>query len=164
MDEGAPGDRTRAVDRLLPGLARLRRYQGTWLRGDLVAGVTVAAYLVPQCMAYAEVAGLPAVVGLWAVLLPMAAYAVVGSSRQLSVGPETTTAVMTAATVAPLASGDPARYAALAAGLALLVAAVCLVAWVARLGFLANLLSRPVLVGYMAGIAVIMLGMFATKL
>ena len=119
--------------------------------------MTVAAYLVPQCMAYAEVAGLPAVVGLWAVLLPMAAYALVGSSRQLSVGPETTTAVMAASVVAPLASGDPVRYAALAAGLALLVGAVCLVAWLARLGFLANLLSRPVLVGYMAGIAVIMI-------
>lgn len=156
MAHGA-AERSSALDRALPGLADLRRYQRPWLRGDVVAGVTVAAYLVPQCMAYADVAGLPPVVGLWAVLLPMATYALVGSSRQLSVGPETTTAVMAASIVAPLAAGDPARYAALAAGLAVLVGAVCLVAWLARLGFLANLLSRPVLVGYMAGIAIIMI-------
>ena len=80
-----------------------------------------------------------------------------GSSRQLSVGPESTTALMTAVVVAPLAAGDPARYAALAAALALVVGGLCLVARLARLGFLADLLSKPVLVGYMAGIAVLMI-------
>ena len=84
-------------------------------------------------------------------------YAVFGSSRQLSVGPESTTAFMTASAIAPLAAGDPRRYAALAAVLAILVGVVCLLAWVARLGFLADLLSRPVLVGYMAGVAMIMI-------
>ena len=121
-----------------------------------VAGVTVAAYLVPQVMAYAEVAGLPAVTGLWAVLGAMTVYAFLGSSRQLSVGPESTTALMTATAIGPLAGGDPARYAALAAALALVVGVV-LVAWIARLGFLADLLSKPVLVGYLAGVAVIMI-------
>jgi high affinity sulfate transporter 1 len=119
--------------------------------------VTVAAYLVPQVMAYAEVAGLPAVTGLWAIIGSLALYAVLGSSRQLSVGPESTTALMTAAAVGPLAGGDPGRYATLAATLALLVAAICLAAWALRLGFLAELLSRPVLVGYLAGVCVIMI-------
>jgi sulfate permease, SulP family len=145
------------INRLAPGLAQFRGYQRRWLRGDVVAGVTVAAYLVPQVMAYATVAGLPPVVGLWAALIPMAVYAVLGSSRQLSVGPESTTALMTATALAPLAAGDPGRYAALAAAAALLVGVICFVAGLVRLGFLADLLSRPVLIGYMAGVAVIMI-------
>jgi sulfate permease, SulP family len=143
--------------RLTPGLDRMLRYERSWLRGDVVAGVTVAAYLVPQVMAYAEVAGLPPVAGLWAVVGSMTVYALLGSSRQLSVGPESTTALMTAVAIGPLAAGDPARYAALAAALALVVAVLCMVGWVARLGFLGELLSKPVLVGYLAGVAVIMI-------
>jgi high affinity sulfate transporter 1 len=143
--------------RVAPGLAVLRGYQRGWLRGDVVAGVTVAAYAVPQLMAYAELAGLPAVVGLYAVMVPLLVYALLGSSRQLSIGPESTTALLTAAAIAPLAAGDPARYAALAAALALVVAAYCLVAWALRLGFVADLLSRPVLVGYLTGVAVFMI-------
>jgi sulfate permease, SulP family len=146
-----------ARSRLMPGLDRMLRYERSWLRGDVVAGVTVAAYLVPQVMAYAEVAGLAPVVGLWAVVGAMAVYAVLGSSRQLSVGPESTTALMTAVAVGPLAAGDPARYATLAAALALVVAVLCVLGWVARLGFLGELLSKPVLVGYLAGVAVIMI-------
>ena len=142
---------------LTPGLNQLRSYQRGWLRADLLAGVTVAAYLIPQVMAYAEVAGLPPVVGLWAIIGPLLVYAVLGSSRQLSVGPESTTALMTASVVAPLAVGDPARYAALAAVLGLIVGGLCVIGWLARLGFLADLLSKPVLVGYMAGIAVVMI-------
>ncbi len=141
----------------LPGMAQFTGYQRSWLRGDVLAGVTVAAYLVPQVMAYATVAGLPPVAGLWAALVPMGVYALLGSSRQLSVGPESTTALMTAAALAPLVVGDPARYAAMAAMLALLVGAICLVAGLCGLGFLADLLSRPVLVGYMTGVAVIMI-------
>ena len=143
---------------ILPGLAQFRGYERDWLRGDVVAGLTVAAYLVPQVMAYATVAGLPPVVGLWAALVPLAVYAVLGSSRQLSVGPESTTALMTATALAPLASGDPGRYAALAAAAALLVGAMCFVAGLVRLGFLADLLSHPVLIGYMTGVALIMIG------
>jgi SulP family sulfate permease len=147
-----------------PGLLRLRSYERSWLRGDVLAGVTVAAYLIPQVMAYAEVAGLPPVVGLWAIMGPLFVYALIGSSRQLSIGPESTTALMTALVVAPLAGGDPARYAALAAALALIVGGLCLLAWLARLGFLADLLSHPVLAGYMAGIAVFMIVSQLTKI
>jgi sulfate permease, SulP family len=152
----APGLGT-LLGRLTPGLGTFLGYRRSWLKGDLLAGVTVAAYLVPQVMAYAGVAGLPPVAGLWAILPALALYAVFGSSRLLSVGPESTTALMTATVVAPLAAGDPDRYAALAAALALTVGLLCLVAWAVRLGFLADLLSRPVLIGYLAGVALIMI-------
>ena len=141
----------------VPGVAELRRYQRAWLRGDLLAGVTVAAYLVPQVMAYATVAGVPPVAGLWAALPALVIYAVLGSSRSLSMGPEATTALMTAIAIGPLATGDPARYAGLAATLALLVGAMSVAAGLLRLGFVADLLSRPVLVGYLAGVAMIMI-------
>jgi sulfate permease, SulP family len=143
--------------RLLPGLALLRGYEYSWLRGDVLAGLTVAAYLVPQVMAYADLAGLPPVTGLWATMAPLALYVLLGSSRHLSIGPESTTALMTAAVVAPLAGGDPARYAALAGALAVMVGLLCLVAFAARLGFVADLLSKPILVGYLAGVAVTMI-------
>jgi high affinity sulfate transporter 1 len=152
------------VSRQLPGLARLRRYERSWLRYDVLAGVTVAAYLIPQVMAYAELAGLPPVVGLWAILGPLLVYAVLGSSRQLSVGPESTTALITAAAVGSIAAGDPDRYAALAAALALVAGVWCVVGWAGGLGFLADLLSKPVLVGYIAGIAAIMVGSQLGKL
>uniref|UniRef100_A0AAU2JQ99 Sulfate permease n=1 Tax=Streptomyces sp. NBC_00049 TaxID=2903617 RepID=A0AAU2JQ99_9ACTN len=145
-----------AVPRL-PGLTVLAGYRRAWLRGDLLAGATVAAYLVPQVMAYASVAGLPPVAGLWAILPALAVYAVLGSSRLLSVGPESTTALMTATVVGPLAAGDPDRYAVLAATLAVVVGLLFALAWLARLGFVADMLSRPVLVGYLAGVALIMM-------
>jgi len=134
----------------------LRGYERPWLPGDLLAGVTVAAYLVPQVMAYAGLAGLPPVAGLWAILAPLAVYALLGSSRHLSIGPESTTALMTGAVVAPLA-GDAVRHAVLAAALAVMVGLLCLVAFAARLGFVADLLSKPILVGYLAGVAVTMI-------
>ena len=146
-------------DRLLPGVVVLRGYQRAWLRGDLLAGVTVAAYLIPQVMAYAVIAGLPPVAGLWAIIAPVLVYALLGSSRQLSIGPESTTALMTAAGVGALvaAAGGIERYAEVAALMALAVGFVCLAGRLLRLGFLAALLSRPVLVGYMAGIAIMMI-------
>jgi high affinity sulfate transporter 1 len=125
-------------------------------RGDLLAGLTVAAYLVPQCLAYGELAGLPPVAGLWAMLAAMLLYPLLGTSPQLSVGPETSTALMTAAVVAPLAAGDSDRYAATASLLALLVGGLCALGASLRLGFLADLLSKPILVGYMTGVAVLM--------
>ena len=154
-DDSDAGTSSR-TSRFLPGIHVLRHYRRAWLRGDLIAGCTVAAYLVPQVMAYAEVAGLPPVTGLWAVMGPLVVYAVLGSSRQLSVGPESTTALMTATALAALTAGGvlPAEA---AAALAIAVGAVCLVGWLARLGFLANLLSHPILTGYMAGIAVLMI-------
>jgi sulfate permease, SulP family len=140
----------------LPGLQTLLCYQSAWLRGDLLAGITVAAYLIPQCMAYGEIAGLPPVAGLWAILPPLFIYAFLGSSRQLSVGPESGTALLTAATIAPfVVTGG--NYAGLAALLATMVGIICLVGYVTRLGYLANLLSKPILVGYMAGVSIIMI-------
>jgi sulfate permease, SulP family len=145
------------MSRLVPGLGQFRGYERAWLRGDVLAGLTVAAYLVPQVMAYGSLAGLQPVAGLWAILPAMAVYALLGSSRQVSVGPESTTALMTAVAIGPLAAGDPARYAALAATLAVVVGLLCVLAWVSRLGFVADLLSKPILVGYLAGVAVVMI-------
>ncbi|GGL16463.1 SulP family inorganic anion transporter [Streptomyces flaveus] len=157
MDHGS-GGHALGWRRLTPGIAALTGYRRSWLRGDLLAGVTVAAYLVPQVMAYAGVAGLPPVAGLWAILPALVLYALLGSSRLLSVGPESTTALMTATVVAPLVGADPDRYATLAATLAVTVGLLCLAAWALRLGFVADLLSRPVLIGYLAGVALIMIG------
>jgi sulfate permease, SulP family len=139
------------------GAGFLRRYQRAWLPRDLLAGVTVAAYLVPQVMAYAQVAGLPPATGLWAALPALVLYPLLGSSASLSMGPESTTALMTAVAIGPLAAGHPARYAQLAASLALLAGLLAAAAWLVRLGFLADLLSRPVLVGYLAGVGLIMI-------
>ena len=150
--------RARGQGGVTAGLAQLRGYRPDLFRADLLAGITVTAYLVPQCLAYADLAGVEPVTGLWVAVVAMVAYALLGTSRQLSVGPESATAVMVAAAVAPLAAGDPAKYAALAAGLALMVGLVCVVAFVLRLGFLADLLSQPILIGYMAGVALIMIG------
>nr|WP_239406208.1 sulfate permease [Frankia sp. Cj3] len=156
MTRGAVGWVGR-VPRVPRALGWVHGYRRAWLRGDVLAGVTVAAYLVPQVMAYAGVAGLTPVAGLWAALPALTIYAVFGSSRQLSVGPESTTALMTAATIGPLATGDPGRYAALAAALAVVVGLLALIAGVVRLGFVADLLSQPILVGYLAGVAIIMI-------
>ncbi len=143
---------------LMPGLERLLSYRGEWLRGDVLAGLTVAAYLIPQCMAYGELAGVEPVAGLWAILPPIVIYAIFGSSPQLSIGPESSTAVMTAVALAPLAAAKTDTYMSLAALLAMVMGLVCIVGYFARVGFLADLLSKPILIGYMAGIALIMIG------
>lgn len=140
------------MGRALPGLALLSRYERGWLRGDVLGGLTVGAMLIPQCMAYAELADLPPEAGFRAALLAIVVYALVGSSRHLGVGPEPGTAIIAATGVAPLAGGDPEAYATLMAALALVVCGVCLVAWAARLGFIASLLSKPVLIGYLTGV------------
>jgi SulP family sulfate permease len=150
----------RVLDRArprLPNLMLLRAYRRPWLRGDLLAGLTVAAYLVPQVMAYAALAGLPPITGLWATLPALGIYSLLGSSRQLSVGPESTTALLSASIIGPLADGNASRFAALSAALAVVYGVYCILAWLIRLGFVADLLSRPVLVGYLAGLAVIMM-------
>jgi SulP family sulfate permease len=142
---------------LLPGVAILARYERGWLRADIVAGLTVGAMLVPQSMAYAELAGLPPQSGFFAALLPPIAYAAFGTSRHLGVGPEPGTAVLAASGVAALAAGDPVRYAALMSALAALVGVFAVVASLLRLGFLAQLLSKPVLVGYITGVGLTLL-------
>jgi SulP family sulfate permease len=144
------------LGRLAPGLGVLRRYRRRWLRADVFAGVAVAAYLVPQVMAYASILNVPPVAGLWTALAACLVYAVLGGSRVLSAGPESTVALMAGAAVAPLTGGDPARAASLAAALSLIVAAWVLLARLAKLGVVADLLSQPLLVGYLAGGAVLM--------
>jgi SulP family sulfate permease len=134
-------------------------YRRAWLRGDVVAGVTVTAYLVPQVMAYADLAGLPASTGLWAAVGGLVAYALIGTSPVLSAGPESTTALMTAAALGAVGAGaHQADHRAddLAVALAFAVAGLCLLGWLGHLNALAQMLSRPVLVGYMTGIAAIM--------
>jgi high affinity sulfate transporter 1 len=123
----------------------------------LIGGVTVTAYLVPQVMAYSALAGLPPVSGLWVVVVGFVVYAFIGSSRLLSVGPESSTALLTATALAPLAGGEPLRYAALAGLLALIVGALALLAAIVRLGFIGDLLGKPILIGYMAGVGVLMI-------
>ena len=134
-----------------------RSYRPEWLRRDLVAGVVLTAMLVPQGMAYAELAGLPPVTGLYATLVPLLAYAVFGPSRILVLGPDSALAPLVAAAVIPIAGADPEQRVAVAGLLALLVGAFLFVGAVARLGFLTDLLSKPVRLGYLAGIALIVI-------
>lgn len=142
---------------LLPGLAVLRGYRRAWLSADLVAGATVGAMLIPQSMAYAELAGMPPEYGFYAVLGALVVYALVGTSRHLGVGPEPGTAILAATGVGAIAAGDPDAYVALMAALALLVAGLGIVGWAARLGFIASVLSKPVLVGYITGVGLTLL-------
>ena len=141
---------------LTPGLGVLRQYQRRWLRLDGFAGIAVAAYLVPQVMAYAAIVNVPPVVGLWTALAACVVYAIIGGSRVLSVGPESTVALLAGASIAPLANGDPNRAIVLSSALCLVVAGWCLLARLLRLGIIADLLSQPLLVGYLAGGAVLM--------
>ncbi|MEM9564247.1 MAG: SulP family inorganic anion transporter [Actinomycetota bacterium] len=141
----------------LVGLVRNGDYERAWLRPDVLAGLTVAAMLVPQAMAYAELGGLPPSAGFRAALIALPVYAVIGTSRHLGVGPEPGTAILAAAAAAQLAGDDPTRYAALMAAIAGLVGIIAIVAGVFRLGFVADLLSKPVLVGYITGVGLALL-------
>ena len=146
-----------ALRNLTPGLNYLTRsYHRRWLRRDGIAGVAVAAYLVPQVMAYSAIIGVPPVASLWTALAAIVAYAVLGSSRILSSGPESTVALMTGVAIAPLAAHNPDRAVALSATLALIVAGWCVLARLLRAGIIAELLSTPLLAGYLAGSAVLM--------
>lgn len=147
----------KAFQATTPGLTfLLTRFRREWLRRDALAGLSVAAYLVPQVMAYSAIVGVPPVAGLWTALASMLVYAVMGGSRVLSVGPESTIALLAGLAIAPLAGGEPARVAVLASALAIIVGLWCLVGRVFRLGVVADLLSQPLLVGYLAGAAVLM--------
>ena len=142
------------ADRFLgPALAKLRGRPAGAIRTDLLAGLTVAAVAVPASLGMAELAGVPPVVGLYASSLPLMAYALFGSSRHLVVGPDGALSALTATTIAPLAVGDSDRYLALSAMLALLVGAVMIAAGLLRLGFMADFLSKPVLLGYLNGVS-----------
>ena len=145
------------LTRALPVTGELPNYRGPRALRDGVAGVTVAALAIPSAMAYAEVAGVSPVNGLYALLLPVVLYALLGSSRQLSIGPEGSLSTLVAAAVLPLAVAGSANAAELAAMLAILVAICFAAAWVLRLGWIADYFSRPVLVGYIHGVAVVLI-------
>jgi sulfate permease, SulP family len=149
-----PGWRRRIV-KLVPVLTWLPHYQRQDLRGDLIAGVTVGAMIIPQGMAYALLAGLPPQAGLYASMVPLVVYAIFGQSRQLGVGPTAISSLLALDGIAPLAGGDPARYAALAAMLAVMVGLMRVGLGLARLGFLVNFLSGPVIAGFTSAAALV---------
>jgi high affinity sulfate transporter 1 len=145
------------VGRWLPGLETLRTYQRSWLPRDVMAGIVLTALLVPAGMGYAEASGLPAIYGLYATIIPLVVYALVGPSRILVLGPDSSLAPLIAAAVLPLAAGSEAEAVALAGMLAILSGLLCVLAGLARFGFIADLLSKPVRYGYMNGIALTVL-------
>ena len=140
------------LSRWLPGLANLLHYRREWLHADLQAGLSVAAIQIPIAIAYAQIVGLPPQYGLYACVLPMMVYALVGSSRQLMVGPDAATCAMIAGAVAPLAMGDPQRIVELSVIVTVLVGVMLIAAGLARAGFIASFFSRPILIGYLNGI------------
>ena len=137
----------------LPGLRLVRTYRREWLASDLVAGLSVAAVALPIGIAYAPLVGLPPVVGIYSCILPLVAYALFGSSRQLIVNPDAAACAIVAATLAPMAVSNPAHYADLSIALALLTGLLCIAGGLAGFGVIANFLSRPILIGYLNGIA-----------
>jgi sulfate permease, SulP family len=146
---------TRWLARRLPLVALLRHYPRQHLRGDVTAGLTTAVMLIPQAMAYAALAGMPPVTGLYASVVPIAVYALLGTSGALAFGPVAIVALLTASAVAPLASGDPATYVALAGVLALMVGAIQLLLGVLRLGSVVDLLSHAVISGFTSAAALV---------
>jgi high affinity sulfate transporter 1 len=143
--------------RWLPGLVTLRKYQMAWLRHDIMAGLVLTTMLVPVGIAYAVASGVPGIYGLYATIVPLIAYALFGPSRILVLGPDSSLAAVILAVVVPLSGGDPHRAVALASMMAIVSGAVCILAGIARLGFITELLSKPIRYGYMNGIAVTVL-------
>jgi high affinity sulfate transporter 1 len=143
--------------RWFPGLQILRQYEPAWLPRDLLAGLVLATILVPVGIAYAVASGVPGIYGLYATIVPLLAYALFGPSRILVLGPDSSLAPVILAVVLPLSSGDPMRAVALASAMALVSGLVCILAGVIRLGFVTELLSKPIRYGYMNGIALTVL-------
>lgn len=145
------------LNRWLPGLRTLREYQLAWLRHDILAGLVLTTMLVPVGIAYAVASGLPGIYGLYATIVPLIAYALFGPSRILVLGPDSSLAAVILAVILPLSGGDPQRAVALAAAMAIVSGVVCILAGIARLGFITELLSKPIRYGYMNGIALTVL-------
>jgi MFS superfamily sulfate permease-like transporter len=143
--------------RWVPGLLTLRQYQAGWLPHDIIAGAVLATMLVPVGIAYAVASGLPGIYGLYATIVPLLAYALFGPSRIMVLGPDSSLAAIIFGVVFPLSHGDPARAVALAGTMAVVSGAVCILAGAARLGFITELLSKPIRYGYMNGIALTVL-------
>jgi high affinity sulfate transporter 1 len=154
--DGPTAGMTTRIGRIAPGVTAIRTYQRRWLGADLVAGVVLAAILVPQGMAYAELAGLPAVTGLYTTIACLVAYAIMGPSRVLVLGPDSSVSPLIFAAIAPLvvAGDDPSTAIALAGMLAILVGVIEILLGAAKLGLVADLLSKEVQVGYMNGLAI----------
>jgi MFS superfamily sulfate permease-like transporter len=147
----------RLAERVAPGLRDVSRYEAAWLRSDLAAGLSVAAVALPVGVAYADLAGVPAVIGVYAAIFPLFAYALFGSSRQLMTGPDAATCMPMAAAPGPLAGGDTERYVALVTVMTLAAGLIYVLAGAARLGFIARFLSQPILVGFLNGIALLII-------
>jgi len=143
--------------RWFPGLMTFRQYEPAWLRHDLVAGLVMTTMLVPVGIAYAEASGVPGINGLYATIVPLLAYALFGPSRILVLGPDSALASVILTTVMPLSAGEPQRAVALAGMMAIVAGVVCAAAGLARLGFITELLSKPIRYGYMNGIALTVL-------
>ncbi|PIT00603.1 transporter [Bradyrhizobium nitroreducens] len=143
--------------RWVPGIDTLRHYEADWLRRDVFAGLVLATMLVPVGIAYSAASGLPGIHGLYATIVPLLAYAMFGPSRIIVLGPDSALAAVILGVIAPLSGGDPVRAAMLAAMMALVSGAVLIVAGIARLGFVTELLSKPIRYGYMNGIALTVL-------
>jgi high affinity sulfate transporter 1 len=143
--------------RWLPGIDILRQYQAAWLRHDIAAGLVLASMLVPVGIAYAEASGLPGIYGLYATIVPLLVYAVFGPSRILVLGPDSALAAIILGVVVPLSGGDPLRAIALAGAMAIVSGTVCILAGIVRLGFITELLSKPIRYGYMNGFALTVL-------
>jgi len=143
--------------RWLPGVVVLRQYQASWLPKEIAAGLVLATMLIPVGMAYAVASGVPGIYGLYATIVPLIAYAVFGPSRILVLGPDSSLAAVILGVILPLSAGDPKRAVALAGMLAIVSGAVCILAGIARLGFVTELLSKPIRYGYMNGIALTVL-------
>jgi MFS superfamily sulfate permease-like transporter len=141
----------------LPGLDTLRRYETAWLPHDIFAGIVLATMLVPVGIAYAVASGLPGIYGLYATIVPLLVYALFGPSRILVLGPDSALAGVILGVVTPLSGGDPLRAATLAGMMAIVSGMVCILAGIARLGFVTELLSKPIRYGYMNGIALTVL-------
>ncbi|MCP4073983.1 MAG: SulP family inorganic anion transporter [Hyphomicrobiales bacterium] len=156
-DNKQPNSFRRIIRQIAPGLEALSRYERPWLPHDLGAGLSVAAIALPIGIAYAELAGVPIVVGMYSAIFPLLAYALFGSSRQLMVGPDAATCIMVAASLGHLSNGDPERYLALMVILTLMTGVLYVIAGIARLGFIANFLSQPILVGFLNGIAALII-------
>ena len=142
------------LHRWIPGLRLLREYQLAWLPKDLAAGMTLGTIMIPAGLAFGELAGVP-LAGLYAGMLPLVFYALFGSSKQLIIGPDASMAALVALNLAPLANGDAVRLTVLAGLLALLIGVICIAASLMRLGFVADFLAKPVIVGFMHGMAVV---------
>lgn len=159
-----PDNVNRWLRRFVPGVIALLQYQRANFRFDIIAGLSVAAVAMPVGIAYADIAGVPVIYGIYSSFLPLLAYALFGSSRQLIIGPDAATCILVASALGPLAGGDPHRYMGLMISITLITGLFNIVFGICRLGFVANFLSQPILVGYLNGIALTVLAGQLSKL